>query len=386
MANFGIGLGAFTQGFANGLQMGKTIDSIRANNAKQEAWKQAQTEYNSQVDSTAADMALTQAGQADPNQPFDAGAAAKAARPAAQQKVGSFVDFVLNKQLPKIVDTYMANGDVKGAQALMEWGKSDQAKRNTEMFGSALNDFYAGASDGNYTPFADKAVKLLNNSGHGAKATGYDFIKDDGGKTTGITFHIEEGDQKYDRTFNSMQDVGQFLAGQADPRSQATLFQKRAADASKFKATIATKKAEAQIGLAKDTALEDTKQANRLQLEAAKSKQDGSKVQRDFEYMSGVLKQNGFSDDEIKAYIPAMLKIGQDRKGISPQEYAQQLTKIVAQDWTMRDKSPQEIAQKVNTLMQIAQKAGQSAQPAAPVSPAQQPGIIGGSVPVYTGQ
>ena len=386
MANFGIGLGAFTQGFANGYKMGRTIKKDRAADATQKAWSDAKDEYNSQVDSTASDMALTQAGQADPNQPFDAGAAAKAARPAAQQKIGSFTDFVLNKRLPQIVDTYMANGDVKGAQALMAWGKSDQAKRNTEMFGSALNDFYAGANDGNYTPFADKAVKLLNTSGHSTKANGYDFVKDGDGNTTGITFHLQEGDKKFDHTFNSMQEAGQFLAGQADPVSQATLFQQQSASASKFKATIAQKKAEAQIGLAKDTALEGVKQENRLQVIAAASKTSDSKIQRDYEYMTGVLKSNGFSDDEIKAYIPAMLKIGQDRKGISPQEYAQQLTKIVAQDWTMRDKSPEEISAKVNTLMQIAQKAGQSAQPAAPVSPAQQPGIGGGGVPVYTGR
>ena len=379
MANFGIGLGAFADGFARGYGIRRQMkrdkreeDQFKREDEMRQSFADARSAYDSKI----ADDVLTQAGQLQPGQEFDA----EAAKRNAEGKIGSFTDFVYQHQLPKIIDTAVANGDLQTAEMLQKWGNDKNERKRTELFGSALNDFYAGQSSGDYTAFADKAMKLLNDGGYGTKATGYEFVKDGDGNTAGVTFNLKDGDKEYSHTFNSMQDVGEFLAGQADPRTRVQMFQSQAEAASKFKSEMAKEQGKAQIGLSKDVALEDHKHANRLQLEAAKSKEGGSKIQQDFEYMSGLLRDNGFSDEEIKAYIPAMLKIGEHRKGRSPEEFAQQITLELAKDPMMARKSPEEIAARARQLVEIAQSVAKGGQ-RQPASPAAQPGITGG-VPV----
>jgi len=375
MANFGIGLGAFADGFARGYGIRRQMNADKRAEEQQKrddelrkGFADARKDYDAQV----ADNVLTQAGQSDPNKPFDV----DQANSQAKQKVGSFSDYMYSTALPKIIDTAIANGDIKQAEMLRKWGDDAGERKRTNLFGSALNDFYAGQATGDYKPFADKAMKLMNDGGYGVKANGYDFVKDNDGNTTGITFNLQDGDRKYSHTFNSMQDMGQFLAGQADPRSRVKLFMSQAGAADKFKQKMAEEQGKAQIGLSRDMAMEDHRQENRLQLAEAKSKETGSKVQKDFEFMQGLLKQNGFSDDEIRAYIPAMLKIGEYRKGRSPEEYAQQIVLEMQKDPLMRSKPIEELKARATQIVQLAQGVAQAAQ-----RPAAQPGIAGSVVP-----
>lgn len=380
MANFGIGLGAFADGFARGMGLRERIDARNADKAKKKAFEQAKTDYDAAI----ADNVLTQAGQAnaDGSAPaFDAGKASGEAR-----KKMSFTDYLYQTALPKIIDTYVAQGDLEGAERLRVWGQDAKERKFMDGFGRALNSFAAGQADGNYTPFADQTVKLLNEGGYGVKATGYDMVKDGDGNQTGITFHLEDGDRKYSHTFNSMQEAGEFIAGQGDPRSRVQLFQQQAASADKFKAEMAKEQAKAQIGLSRDVQmegvrqqgrmdLEDQRHQNRLQIEAAKTKQTGSKTQQEFEYMQGLMKSNGFSDEEIRAYIPAMLKIGNYRKGRSTEEYAQQIVLELTKDPMMARKPPEEIAARARQLVEMAQAVASEQQQQKQPAPSAQPGL-----------
>lgn len=369
MANFGIGLGAFTNGLARGIGLRKQIDvnkRERAAQKREDERQQAYTEARASYDSAIGDDVLSQAGQMQGDGPFNMDQAKEKSR----QKIGSFEDFFYQTQLPKVIEAHLKTGDLEGAERLRKFADDKKERSRTQLFGQALNDFYAGQSDGNYEPFANRAMKLLNDGGYGVRATGFEFVKDGDDKVAGITFNLKDGDREYSHTFNSMEDVAGFLAGEASPETRIKRLQEQEAAAAKFKGKMAEEEGKARIGLTKDIALEDVRHQNRLQLEAAKSKQTGSKVQQDFEFMQGLMKDSGYTDEEIKAYIPAMLKIGDYRKGRSPEEYAQQLVLEISKDPTMSRKGIAEIEARVRELIAITQRASGQSQ-------ARQPGLTG---------
>lgn len=370
MANFGIGLGAFADGFARGYGIRRQIkrdkreeDALARKEKKQttmdNAWDTARKGYDTAI----ADDVLTQAGKQGSGA-FDV----DGAKEKATEKIGSMTDYVYKHQLPKIIDAAMSVGDIAGAEALQKWGNDKKERKQVELFGSALNDFYAGQSSGDYSAFADKSMKLLNNAGaSGLKATGYDFLKDGEGRTAGITFQLEQDGKTRDVTFDSMQGVAEWLSGEMSPQNAAKRYAAQVESAEKFKSQIALKQAEAQIGLGKDVSLErerqsgresleDAKQQNRMWLEAAKSKQSGSKVQQDFEQTRAILVNAGFTEEEIKPLIPSMLKItsSEYRKGRSPEELRQTLMMELSKDYFWSRKPPHEISARIDELMKIA--------------------------------
>lgn len=378
MSNFGIGLGAFTDGLYRGVGLRRSIDANRRERdaQKREDAKRAEidgaySEARSAYDAAVADNVLTQAGQAnaDGSAPaFDVGSA----NDRATQKIGSFSDFFYKHQLPKVIDAHVKAGDLEGAQKLEAFAQDKKERKRTEQFGRALNAFYAGQTDGNYEPFANRAMDLLNSGDYGVAATGYDFVKDSNGSVAGVTFKLKEGDREYSHTFNSMEDVAGFLAGEMSPESRIKRLESQQAGADKFKSEIAKEEIKAGIGLSKDLALEEARHANRLQLEAAKTKQTGSKSQQEYEYMRGVLEQAGFSSEEIRDFVPAMLKLNASeyRKGKSPEEYAQQLMLELIKSPMNQGKSIEELQKRVNEVMQAVSSAAQAAK-------APQPGITG---------
>lgn len=388
MANFGIGLGAFADGFSRGIGLRRQMNASKAEDRKikqQEARDKAFADARKEYDAMPAETPVGGSGpDANGVETFPVGPAGQS-QPT--RKKVSFTDYLYSQALPKIIDETIAAGDLQGAEALRKWGQDEKERKFIDGFGQTLNAFAAGQSDGNYEPFAQKTMDLLNKGGYGVQATGYEMVKDNQGNQVGVKFNLKDGDREYSHTFNSMEEAGNFIAGQGDPRMRVKLFQSQVEGAAKFKQKMAEEEGKARIGLGKDLALEDAKQANRLQVVAANSKQNGSKIQQDFEYMSGVMKANGFTDDEIRAYTPAMLKIGEYRKGRSPEEYAQQIVLELSKDPLMADKPIEEIRARAKQLVELAQSVAAGQQQRAPA--AQQPGIVGTTTqrpPVWTGR
>jgi len=312
MAGFGIGLGAFASGFARGYGIRRQINADKRlekkqkiEDAKVQAFTDARTDYDRDVGSDVITQAgeMHAAGQGDRFNVDSANAKAK-------ERTGSFTEYVYQRALPKIIDTFVANGDIEGAEKLRLWGENAKERKFTEQAGKALNLFAAGEGSGDYEPFAKEAVKMLNNGGYPVKANSYEMVKDGDGKQTGITFDLQEGEHKYKRTFNSMQEVGQFFAMQADPRSRVKWLESQSAAADKFKTKIAEKRAEAQINLSKDVALEDHRQENRLQRDGAKQQS----TRLDAERKADVLRGFGYGEDTIKKWMPALMGIRDDER------------------------------------------------------------------------
>lgn len=377
MAGFGIGFGAFAQGLTGGLQtglkLGKQFKEAKIQNANEAAIKDAKVDYDKQI----ADNVLTQAGQAPGiGEPFDV----DAANAKAKESVGSFTDFLYQKKMPQIIDTLVQNGDIAGAEKMRKWADDGKERKFMENFGKVLGGWAAGRSSGDYTPFADQAVKLLNSGNYGITADGYDFVKDGDGNTTGLTFNLKDKDGKtFAHTFNSIDDAAQFIAAQGSPTSRFKQWQAEQDAAIKLK----TKQGEAAIGLGKDVAVEGVKQKGRLELqdrkaddqlrlEATKNKSGTIKDQQTDDYVMGLLKARGFGDEEVNRYITQKYLPG-FRKAKSPQEYAQQIVLELSKDPMIEDKSPEGIRKQAQALMDIARELGADGSTPAARAPAASP-------------
>lgn len=339
----GIGLGAFAQGLSQGLgtgiKLGNAWEAKKTRDNRQKAIDDAKTGYNKAIDTEIA----SQPG-IDPAE----------ARSNATNKVGSFTDFLYGTKLPSLIDSYTAAGDLEGAETMRKWGADAKERKFMDSFGKTLGTWAAGRSSGDYTPFAESAVKLLNDGGYGIKATGYDLIKDNDGKTTGLTFKLKEGDKEYSHTFNSIDDAAQFLSAQGSPANRVKQWQAEREAAIKLKSGLALKQADAQIGLNKDIALEGVKQKGRLDLQkekddaalhrdATRNKGSGNKDQQKDEYVAGLLRSRGFTDDDVNTYIASKYLGESYRKGKSPAEFAQQVLLELAKDPMITDKSPENL-------------------------------------------
>lgn len=371
---FGIG-GSFGGGFASGLMAGAKVgqafsgamDTYNTNQERKAQIEAAKKDYDGAVSEDVMQQAGQQAASEQPGleKPFDAAAANEKAK----KKVGSFTDFLYNQKMPQIVDALVAKGDLAGAETMRKWGEDGKERAFMTNFGKTLGEWNAGKASGDYSGFAESAVSLLNKGNYGMTATGYDLVKDNEGNTTGLTFKLKNEDGKeISHTFNSMDEAASFIAAQGSPQNRVKQWQSQQEAAANFKAKIATKQAEAQIGIAKDNAVEDNKQKNRekmqgikadddLRLEANKNKGSANKEQQKDEYAINLLRERGFGDDEVNQYV-AQKYLGGFRKGKSPQEFAQQLVLELSKDPMNSGKSRDDILKQAQSLVDIANQLG----------------------------
>lgn len=377
MANLGIGFGAFVEGFNKGWGLGDKIASGVRQGQQRKQMQQAKTDY----DKTIADNVMQQAGQADPNQAFDAEGAAKNAR-----KQMSFTDFLYQQKMPEIIDSMVQAGDIQGAEQMRKWAEDGKERKFMDSFGKVIGHWAAGQSSGNYEPFAKSAVELLNNGGYGMKATGYEIIKDKDGNAAGLKFDLNDGKNNFAHTFSSIDEAAQFLAAQGSPSSRVKQWMSAQEAAQKVQA----ERIKSAIGLQKDVALEGVRQQgrerlegikhdNNLQLDASRSRGGGKASQED-QYVIDLLRKRGFGDDEVNQYI-ANKYLGEFRKGKHPQEVAQQLIIDMAKDPMLSSEGPEAIKERVRALMGIVEEMYPRER-----KPAQAPGITApkpNNLPLY---
>lgn len=374
--SLGIGFGAFAQGLSNGLnagiKLGTAFKARQTQNDRQKTIDEAKKEYD-------AANPVQQPGTADqPGIGAQPGAAAAPAQPRQ-----SFEEFLYKTKMPKIIDGLVASGDLEGAEKYRKWTEDRNERGFMKSFGNALSAWQAGASSGDYSRFADSAVDLLNKGNYGIKADGYDFIKDSDGKTTGLTFNLNDGKTKFKHTFNSIDDAAKFLAAQGDPAARVKLWQDEQKKATDLKAKVAEKQIDNQLGIKRDAAKEDRAQTNRLELQERKAddqlrleatKKKGGTVQANAEYKARALRENGFSEEEVRDLMPSILGVEQNRKGVSMSERVRMTRQTLMQnDMAFATLKPEQQEAKIRRIIEADDLIAKSMQPerkqSAPQSP-----------------
>lgn len=170
MGNFGIGLGAFAEGLANGIRLGSD-------------YNKAQYE-KSQLEKAQKDQKANETFDAESQQQFDAGV--KEGR----YKPDDLTNFLVQYRGPQKAALLMQQGDYQGAKLWKDWYTSEAAQRGTQLFGTAL----LKAQTGDVSGAIDTAVEAAHTKGyldHSYTLGAKDPIKDDQGNITGYRVHLK---------------------------------------------------------------------------------------------------------------------------------------------------------------------------------------------------
>lgn len=189
--SFGIGLGAFMDGFERGQGLRQKFDENKRINANRDAVQKIGADTQAQFDKGVA------AGQLDPN---------------------SFDQFWMDYALPKMRMELLKQGDIKGAHALMEWGQSESALQGGRLFSSALVKAQTGDAAGALND-AISAGKVQGYIKHGYELVGQDEIKDSDGNTIGYRLKVKDQDGKEFDQDIAVGDIPRAVATFANPQA-----------------------------------------------------------------------------------------------------------------------------------------------------------------------
>lgn len=162
--SFGIGIGAFMDGFEQGVGIRQKIDARREEKANRDQLKTIETDTKAAFDKGVAD------GTVDED---------------------SYDQFWMKYALPKRKMALLEQGDTAGARALQEWGESDAARRGGKLFSSALLKAQTGDAAGALQD-AISAGKLDGYMKHGYDIVGQDEIKGEDGSLLGFRLRLKD--------------------------------------------------------------------------------------------------------------------------------------------------------------------------------------------------
>jgi hypothetical protein len=342
MVNFGIGLGAFLGGVGQGMQTGQQIkdalDARKMNRAMKQASADASTARSTDIDKAitigngvsqadidaagadksdpyAANKAAVLSGLAtqnaggDPNAPtYSVGGKAYSsidqARSAAGKNVGSLMDYYTNVAVPKIVQSYLDNGQTDKAIQYQNFMDTQQAQTGMKHWATAAHAAARGDTQG----FIKSMTAAYNTPGYaddGVQSLGGEEIKDAAGNTTGIRMRFKGDDGKeYSQDFNGMEDVYKAGISMLSPEKAFEQGMKQVDDADKAKIEDAKAKRTFADDLAKEkykSSLTDNENDRQNQRQLGRdATQQGYKLQQD-----ATENDYGIQRDNNKAQVDA---------------------------------------------------------------------------------
>lgn len=242
---------------------------------------------------------------------------------AAEAHVGSLSDFIFNTVAPKKIEFLIGRGDIEQAEQLQKYMDSRKGKQATAEFSKAMSKMMLGDTDGgvkqafNYiSKYADPDIEYKSHT-----------IGEDGKINAVIR---RKGSDKDITVSLSPAEVLQ-LGMMHDPAANyASLLERQK---TQEKARAETAKEDRKFK--RDVFISDRKADQAKELAGVKHGNDmekmsvgklldqanvGAKQRAEFEGKVGLLKESGYSDDDIKKLAPAMLKLTDTKKVTDPTE------------------------------------------------------------------
>ncbi len=174
----------------------------------------------------------------------------------AEKNAPSMEELYMKNVVPKVRETYIAQGNMAAADKWDEWV---QDKQTRTALGHLSKATIAGQM-GDFKGAADNLIKTYNSPGYledGVHAEGYDMITDKDGNTTGMTLKMKNKTtgEVFEQKINGTQDMLNMGLAALDPRKA-------------FEHRMATETAAAAAGY--KVALEDHKTQNGMYRDGAK--------------------------------------------------------------------------------------------------------------------
>lgn len=286
----------------------------------------------------------------------------EAALSAAEKEAPSAADLFMKNAVPKIEAQYLQMGDPDKALAWSKYADSHNGKRAMKDWAAA---FTAPDFDTAATKFGKYYTDHIND---GVDYTGHKMLtKSDGSKVAVVTLKDKATgkESQMELTRQSMLALG----GANNPQKLFETEQAKQAQADKFKYEQSIKAQERRNDTQDKKDLEGYKQ-DRL------DQREGKKFDAGVDAKVAALRDAGYSDDDIKKMMPAIVGAGEHKKTTDPTERrALVASDLLKNDATFARLPKDKQNQKIDDTMSVIY--GDGPKPAAPVkSPATNPNTI----------
>ncbi|MDQ0135679.1 hypothetical protein J2T08_003600 [Neorhizobium galegae] len=323
--SIGIGLGGFMQGFQQSqkMRMAEEQDEKRTAMLDRQMERQDKQDARQDVLNSRADAEYERSETqrqtvasigANAQKEFDTRVASGTAKP------GDFDSFWSSYALPKLKNTYLANGDLNSAREVMKWGESVEAKEGAKLAMGALIKAQTGDPDG---ALADviKAGSLKGYIDHGYEVQGHDKIMTPDGALAGYRLRLKTPDGKdveQDVQLNDLPRlVSTFLNPEAAWQSQLAARAKATEKADELKTYEQKKQIDKKYGTGENKQRGDAITALRKRLDgglAGEEKKFDDLPREEQEKLIGAELELQGSQPGIGAQAPAAPAAGSGRK------------------------------------------------------------------------
>jgi hypothetical protein len=256
MTNFGIGLGAFVQGFGNGMEMRNRYEDrkIRNEQAKEDrAYTKDRRARQAELD--ARSDAEYQRNEAQRRTVEQIGLNARAdfdnRVKAGQENADDFDTYWSKHVVPKLTETYIANGDADSAKKMQAWADSSDARKGGKLALEAMHLAQQGDFAGALKA-AQQAGQVQGYIKHGYEIGDQTEIIDNNGKLQGYRLNLKTQDGEAVTQDVPLKEIstllGQYLNPQAAFASQQATAAADAKDKRELKNYADKKSIDRQMG------------------------------------------------------------------------------------------------------------------------------------------
>lgn len=330
------------------------------------------------------------------------------ARAHADKVLPSMLDYQMKTLVPRMIQGYIEQGKPEEAQKLQDWSQQRDNQRHMKDWSEAVLAFQSDDFD--------TAAKKLNNL-HKSFPDGNDIVtqepvKDKDGNTVGFNMAVKneqtgqtrkqyiDARQLIETGLSTLSPDKMFAAMSSRQQAFDTLKTKAAIDAENDQRTMnreVTVQNLREDRYDKRAAAQDTRAASRdaaqhgYKLEEIATTQQlkaaGASDVKKAEIQANIdtLKENGYSQDEIKGMLPALLKAGEFKKMTDPEERRAMIVTNLAKDPLFNMKSPADKKRQVDDLMSAATGDAPAPKPGTtvpnPFTPQSAPAPAAGGIP-----
>lgn len=300
MANFGIGLGSFMSGVAQGADAYANIQNARSRQ-KLTDMRVNELDRESKSKQGAIDISAQGADEA----------AAKT-----DGQIDNVMNYYMQNTAPKLQQYWLSQGDMDKANAFGKWIQDANVQQGMK-YGAGM---IRGAQMGDPNVVMDNMVKLYNQPGYfddGMSAVKADVRRDKDGNAAGwdITLKNDKTGKETTHSFNSMDDIYKTAMQFGDPKNvfeygmdQLKAGQKITAESAKEQRDWQRKLSEKEI----DQNYKLEGQNNESQLRRAEKSAEGvtgNKKVQDAQAAEDYLRSRGVPESQIKALAPALIGV-----------------------------------------------------------------------------
>ena len=362
MANFFAGLGNFAGGLSKGIDTGKkiydTYEKGKIKKAYSEGIKGAKEKR--QEDINAGTRPIYEGG-------IKVGYGAKdgkvygdeaQARRAAEKQAPDVMEYFMKDAAPKIGQLYMEQGSPEKAQAWSAWVQDQQGRKAIEQWSSAYKSMMTGDFEDAAAKFGEFYNDQIDDS---VDYRGQTPIKNENGDVTGFKMKLFDKDDNKMRELELTRDQMVALGNAYNPQALFERITSQTDKASQMAAEVAADDHAAARDFKTDVALEDIKSGNRMEEARTKAQLDAkygkNSVRGKFEQNKDILREQGFSEEDIRRFTPRILGIADTRSGISDTDLRLQVTKmlsdgpIAGRQWERL--SPEEQNAKISAMVDL---------------------------------